>query len=216
MSPRSTTRPLYFWCFVSNSAFFRWQMSINDAKWTVAPDVLASSITCFSLLTFVRFHAENFSNFSHSLSTAALAAGIIMAWGIGINLCTKFSCCRELSPFPAIWSSWWVGNDSPIRSLVDSLASRIHASLDLKSLVLLRVSPCLFFLACLARHGRSHRCFQFLTSIIDGLFELLILRVNEIDRSQFSCIFKMELLIRPLLLLLQLSISSQFYPELWP
>ena len=31
-SPRSTTRPLYFWCFASNSAFFRWQMSINDAK----------------------------------------------------------------------------------------------------------------------------------------------------------------------------------------
>ena len=34
MSPRSTTRPLYFWCFVSNSAFFvggwyiaRWQYS---------------------------------------------------------------------------------------------------------------------------------------------------------------------------------------------
>ena len=22
-SPRSTTRPLYFWCFASNSAFFR-------------------------------------------------------------------------------------------------------------------------------------------------------------------------------------------------
>ena len=23
MSPRTTTRPLYFWCFASNSAFFR-------------------------------------------------------------------------------------------------------------------------------------------------------------------------------------------------
>ena len=30
ISSRSTTRPLYFWCFVSNSAFFKWQMSINE------------------------------------------------------------------------------------------------------------------------------------------------------------------------------------------
>ena len=86
ISPRSTTRPMYFWCFVSNSAFIKWHMSIHDAKWTFAPDVLASSITSFLLLTFVRFHAEIFSNFSHSLSTAAFAAGIFIAWGIGINL----------------------------------------------------------------------------------------------------------------------------------
>ena len=67
-------------------------------------------------------------SFSHSLSTAAFAAGTFIAWGIGINLWTKLLCCSELSPFPAIWSSWWFGIDSPIRSLVDSLASRIHAS----------------------------------------------------------------------------------------
>ena len=66
ISPRSTTRPLYFWCFVSNSAFFKWQMSISGARWTFAPFVLASSITSFLLLTFVRSHAGIFSNFSHS------------------------------------------------------------------------------------------------------------------------------------------------------
>ena len=109
ISPRSTTRPLYFWCFVSNWAFFKWHMSISEAKWTAAPVVLASSITSFLLLTFVRFHAEIFSNFSHSLSTAAFAAEIFMAWSIGINLWTKLQCCNEFSPFPAIWSSWWVG-----------------------------------------------------------------------------------------------------------
>ena len=32
---------------------------------------------------------ESFSSFSHSLSTAAFAAGIFMAWGKGINLCNK-------------------------------------------------------------------------------------------------------------------------------
>ena len=74
MSPRSTTRLLYFWCFVSNSAFFKWQMSISEAKWTFAPDVLASSITSFLLLTFVRFHAGIFANFSPSLSIAAFTS----------------------------------------------------------------------------------------------------------------------------------------------
>ena len=55
---------VFFWCLASNSAFFKWLVSISDAKWTFAPVVLASSITSFLLLTFVRFHAEIFSNFS--------------------------------------------------------------------------------------------------------------------------------------------------------
>ena len=62
--------------------------------------------------------------------------------------------------------------------------------------------PMLDLLACLARHSRRHRHFQFLSSILDGFFEFLILRVNEIDPSQFSCVIKMELFIGPLLLLL--------------
>ena len=32
ISPHNTTRPLYFWCFVSNSAFFKRHMSISEAK----------------------------------------------------------------------------------------------------------------------------------------------------------------------------------------
>ena len=32
MSPRSTTRPLYFWNWGSTSEFLRWQISMNDAK----------------------------------------------------------------------------------------------------------------------------------------------------------------------------------------
>ena len=50
------------------------------------------------------------------------------------------------------------------------------------------------------RQSRSNRCFQFLTSMLDGFFEFLILQVDEIDSSQFSCVFKMELFFRPLLL----------------
>ena len=38
--------------------------------------------------------------------------------------------------------------------------------------------------------------------------EFLVLRVDEIDPSQFSCVIEMELFIRPLLLLLQLGVLS--------
>ena len=106
--------PLYFWCFASNSAFFRWHMSINNAKWTFAPDVFASSITCFLLLTFIKFHDEFFSKFSHSLSTAASVARIFTAWGIRkiVNLIVmlwwiiSFSCNDELVmilPYAVFW-----------------------------------------------------------------------------------------------------------------
>ena len=40
-------------------------------------------------------------------------------------------------------------------------------------------------LACLERHGGSPWCFQFLSSILDGFFEFLVLRVNEINSSLF-------------------------------
>ena len=72
---------------------------------------------------------------------------------------------------------------------MDSLASKMHASFDLISLVLPRCHTMLTCLACLAKHSRSHRRFQFLASIIDGFFEFLVLRVNEINSSKFSGIF---------------------------
>ena len=148
----------------------------------------------------------------YSFSTADFAAGIFMAWGIGINLFTKLQCCSELLPFPAIWSPWWVGNDSPIRSLVDSLASRIHASFVFY-FVGSTTPTILIALNNFAGHSRSNWHFQFLTRVLDGFLVLLILRVNEIDPSQFSCVIKMELFTWPLLLLLQLGISSQFRPR---
>ena len=46
-------------------------------------------------------------------------------------------------------------------------------------------------------------------AILYGFFEFRILGVDEIDPSQFSCVFQMELFFRPLLLLLQLGMLSQ-------
>ena len=64
-----------------------------------------------------------------------------------------------------------------------------------------------------AGHSGSLWCFQFLASILDGLLKFLVLRVDEIDPSQFSCVIKMELFMWPLLLLLQLGILSHFSPR---
>ena len=66
-----------FGAFASNSACFKRHMSINEAKWTFSPFVLASSITSFILLTFVKFHAEIFSNFSHSLIHCCFCCGYL-------------------------------------------------------------------------------------------------------------------------------------------
>ena len=39
------------------------------------------------------------------------ASRIFIAWGIGINLCTKLLCVIELIPLPTMWSSWLFGRD---------------------------------------------------------------------------------------------------------
>ena len=71
---------------------------------------------------------------------------------------------------------------------------RIHASFVLVSIGC-TIPTILFALVNFAGHSRSHWCFQFLMSVLDGLLEFLVHRVNEIDPSQFSCVIKMELLM---------------------
>ena len=53
----------------SNSAFLKWQMSINEAKWTLFWFFGASWTTSFLLLTLANCHAGIVSSFFHSLST---------------------------------------------------------------------------------------------------------------------------------------------------
>ena len=72
-----------------------------------------------------------------------------------------------------------------IRSLVDSSVSRIHASFVL----ILLDAPLPQFFIILQGIARATRCFQLLTSILNGFFELLVSSgSDEIDPSQFSCI----------------------------
>ena len=66
-------------------------------KCTILHSSLASTIISFLFLTFVSCHASIFSSFSYSLSTAAFTSGIFIAWGMGINLCTRLWWLNEFS-----------------------------------------------------------------------------------------------------------------------
>ena len=65
--------------------------------------------------------------------------------------------------------SWWFGKDSPIRSLLDSSASRRHASLVFFFFLLDAPLPQFFFIILQGMAG-TNWCFQFLTSILDVFF----------------------------------------------
>ena len=134
-----------FWSFGSNSEFFRWQRSIKDAKCAVLHCFFPSSITSL-FLTFVSCHAGISSSFSLSFCPAAFASSIYIAWGIGINLCTKLWWINELIPSPAMWSSWSLCRVPPKSFLTDSSASTMHAYFVLRVPEELQVSRHLLLL----------------------------------------------------------------------
>ena len=97
----------HFWYWCSSSEFWRWQRSINDAKWTFLPLFLASSITFFLFLTFVSCHAGIFSIFP-ILSPLPLLHLVFFlnAWSIGMTMWTRLWWVTESVPFAMTWS-WW-------------------------------------------------------------------------------------------------------------
>ena len=142
----------------SNSEFLRWQVCINEPKWTVLPSFRASSITFFLGSDFVSGQAGSVSSFSHSLSTAAFVSGIFIALGTGINLCTRLQWFRELIPSPAICSSWSFGWDPSNRLLADSSASAMHSNFVLQFPLELQSHPVLaFYGVCKVCEGEGAR-----------------------------------------------------------
>ena len=99
MSPRTTTRPLYFLVLCLQFGILQMTDVHQWSKWTFAPFDLASSITSDLLLTLVRSHAGIFSSFYHSLSTAAFASGIFIARSIGINCAPNCNAAVNCPPF---------------------------------------------------------------------------------------------------------------------
>ena len=81
LSPRSTTRSLYFWrCFAAT--FFKWQMSVKFTKSTV---FAASSFDWWLQILISPSFRPILECFSHSLSTAALTSVISTASDIVIT-----------------------------------------------------------------------------------------------------------------------------------
>ena len=190
-------------------------MSINDAKWTVAPDVLASSITSFLLLTFVKFHAEIFSNCSHSLSTAAFAAGIFMAWSIGkicVTNCNVAVNCPlslqdgphdnsvEILPYAFLWIHWLPRYTQIYTWSHSSCCGSLQACFSCKS----------------CKASLDHWCFQFSSCILNDFLDLHGLKVNEIDLSKSSCIIELWFFNCPFILLPQHGVLWNSSPEFWP
>ena len=112
------------------------------------------------------------------------------AWGMGLNLCTKLKWCSELLPFPAIWSSWILGTFRSMRGLLDSSASKMWRKFWIVIIFPASGHPvpavCFF-----TRHCRCCSNFQLSQCIHDDLFELLILKINEINSSHSSCILEL-------------------------
>ena len=61
-------------------------MSISVPKWTFFLFLCVSKIISFLFLTFPNCQAGNVSRLCYSLSAAAFASRIFIAFGIGINL----------------------------------------------------------------------------------------------------------------------------------
>ena len=103
-------------------------MSINEATLT-----LFFVSLCFLLLTFPKSQAGNCLELFPSLSTAASASGIFIAYVIGIHLCTKLYCVIEVNPFPAMRSSCALDCKDSVFCLVDSWDSTIQPYIVLNS-----------------------------------------------------------------------------------
>ena len=113
----STTLPMYFCSFGSNSAFF----DLTDVHQCSKVDfLLASRINSLSLLTIPKSHAEIVSSFFLSLSTAAFQSRIFIACGIGRNLGTKLWCVMEGNPFTTMRSPCVLDCKDSASCLVDT------------------------------------------------------------------------------------------------
>ena len=126
MSP--TKKLDFFKCFVSNSAFFKWQMSISEATWTFSPFVLASSTTSDLFLTFFMSHADIFSSFTPFIIHFHFCCGYLHWRGHRNRFVHLIVLLHWIVLLSGLWSSWWNGRESSIRSFANSTGYRTHAS----------------------------------------------------------------------------------------
>ena len=134
-----------------------------------------------SLLTFSNCRAKIVSSFFHSLSTAAFASGIFIAWGIGINFVNQIVVSHQCFPLLAMWSSWSFGRDDSRHCLVDSCAPRYMHALIFRGEILvdsqLRASVSWGELCFFVPFFRIHWNFQLFSRMFHGFF--VFFRINK-------------------------------------
>ena len=195
----------------SNSAFLRWQMSINVAKWTSFLSLCASWITFCLLLTLSNCQAAIVSSFFHSLSTAAAHpefSSLGASEEIGVpHYSGSLSCILclqcgirdfsvEMIPNVVSWTHeppCWIRNSS--LQCPESWSASLF--LSCKALPPPLELPTL-----------SSRFFVF--------FIFSIFQIDEINASQPSSIIELWLLVCPFLLFSLLSGLSNFAPNFRP
>ena len=198
MSPRSTTRPLYFWYFGSISAFLRWQMSINVAKWTFLLLFLCLTENIFLALRLIHmlrrdllellpffihrgFRIQNFHRLGH--------------WNKFMH---QIVVSHWIESFLLDVIVMITSRKSGLQTLPCGFVS-FHCTSVLGFLVWVNVStrysflwfPCTLSCLHLSRHGRFHQNFKLLSCVLNGLFILSIFVIDKIDASQSSSIVKL-------------------------
>ena len=179
ISPRRTTRPLYFWCFASNSAFFRWQMSINDAKWTFAALRPCFIDHLFLTFDFCQVPRRNFLQFFPFFVHCCFC-------------CRNFHSLRHRNKFvnQIIMLQWILTFSCNMIFVIGRFRIPITHSGGFIGFQNTR-KFCLVFVRSatptilhnFAGHSRSNWRFQFLTCVLDGFLGFLILGVDEIDST---------------------------------
>ena len=193
MSPKNTTRPLYFWCSSNDRCP---PVKQNEL---LRPSLLLHRSLLFLLLTFVKSHAGIFFQFLPFFIHCCLCCGNLHGLRHSVpNYNVAMNCHLSLQYGP---------HDVSVEILPYAVLWVISLATGL---------PMLVVLANLARHGWSHCCFQFSSCVLNDFLKLPVLKVNEIDSSKSSCIFELWLFNCPFMFLPQLSIPCHSYPEFWP
>ena len=204
-----------FWYWGFNSEFLRWQRSINDAKCTVLPSFLASLIISFLFSDFRQLPCQYFLEFCPFLLQCYLCI-----W--------YFHCLRHKNKFvPRMVVTQWINPLSCNMIFMISVRRSFHAfphrfiGLNNTSIFCLAILfnatgfPVLITLK-FARHCGWHRNFQLSTRIFHDILKSLIIRINEVNTTQYSGIVQLWFLDSPLLLFFAFQRIAHIFPNLWP
>ena len=119
--------------------------------------------------------------------------------------------CSELSPFPVIWSSWFSFRSQSFEFTGFQDAHKLRIAIICPATG--SPVPVVYLLQGMAGAvGTSN----FLRAFLMISFSLHILRFNEINPSQPSCILELRFFTRPVLLFLQLRVPWHYSPDFGP